>query len=127
MVRSMCGASLNVRPGGVRVANKEQRDRLCLGYISVVMWKGRLRWFGHVERIRDDNVVERGRVRSVNIEGLSARGRPKKTWNEVMQKDFWDMGSSSSSSSFNVHLLPIMGLDGIRASSTVVCSSPFLP
>ncbi len=57
--------------------------------ISVVMWKSRLRWSGHVERI--GNWVKR--VRSMNAEGVSARGRPKKRWNEVLHKVLRDMGS----------------------------------
>ncbi len=31
-------------------------------------------------------------VRSMNVEGVSARGRPKKTSNEVNQKSLRDMG-----------------------------------
>ncbi len=43
--------------------------------ISVVMWRGRLRWFGHVERRGEGNWVKR--VRSMNVEGVSATGRQK--------------------------------------------------
>ncbi len=50
------------------------------------MW----RWFGHVERMGDGNWVKR--IRSMNVEGVSARERLKKTWNEVIQKDLRDMG-----------------------------------
>ncbi len=32
------------------------------------------------------------RVRSMNVEGGSARRRLKKTWNEVIQKDLRDVG-----------------------------------
>ncbi len=45
----MCGASLTVKPGGVRAANDELRDRMGLECTSVVMKRSRLRWFGHVE------------------------------------------------------------------------------
>ncbi len=53
----MCGASLTVKPGGVRVTNDELRDRIGLKCTSVVMKRSRLRWFGHVERTGDGNWV----------------------------------------------------------------------
>ncbi len=90
MVRWMCGASLNVRPGGVGVANDELKDRMNFDCFSVVMLIGRLRWFGHVKRMEDGNWVKR--MRSMNVEGVSARGRAKTTWNEVIQKDLIDIG-----------------------------------
>ncbi len=58
-------------------ANDELRDRTGLECISVVMQRGRLRWFGHVERMEKGNWVRR--VRSMNVEGVSARGRLKET------------------------------------------------
>ncbi len=58
--------------------------------ISVVMWRGRLRWFSHVKRMGDGNWVKR--VRSMKAEGVSAQGRQKKTWYEVIQKDHRNMG-----------------------------------
>ncbi len=70
-MRRMCGASLNVRHGG---ANHELEDRVSLECISMVMWRGRLRWFGHVERFGDFNWVNvrPGGVRVCNEE-LSVR------------------------------------------------------
>ncbi len=40
----------------LRVANDELRDRMGLECNSVVMQRGRLRWFGHVERTGDGTV-----------------------------------------------------------------------
>ncbi len=42
-----------------------------------------------MEKMGEGNWVKR--VRSMNVEGGSARGRPKKTWNEVIEKDLEDM------------------------------------
>ncbi len=42
-----------------------------------------------MERMGDGNWVKR--VRSVNVEGVSAKGRPEKTWNELVLKDLRDM------------------------------------
>jgi len=36
MVRWICGASLNDRPGGIRIANKDPRSRMELECISDV-------------------------------------------------------------------------------------------
>ncbi len=52
--------------------------------ICVVMWRGRLRWFGHVERMGDGNWAKR--LRSMNNEGVFTTGRLKKTWTEVIQR-----------------------------------------
>ena len=90
MMRWMCGASLNDRRGGGRITGDELRGRLGLEDIGVVMRRGRLRWFGHVERMEENNWVKR--VRGVNVEGAVARGRPKKTWDEVIQRDLRDLG-----------------------------------
>ncbi len=56
-----------------------------LEYISVVMQRGRLRWFGH--GMGNGNLVK-----SMNVEGVSAKGSPKKTGNEVIQNDPRNMG-----------------------------------
>lgn len=90
MVRWMCGASLNDRQGEGRATGENLRGRLGLECIGVVLRRSRLRWFGHVERMEDDNWVKR--VRNMNVEGVVARGRPKKTWDEVVRKDLRDMG-----------------------------------
>ena len=51
MVRWMCGESLNDKLGGIRIANEDLRSRMGLECISNVLRRGRLRWFGHVERM----------------------------------------------------------------------------
>ncbi len=57
MMRRMCGASLNARH---TVTDDELRDILGLECISVVMKRGRLGWFSHVERMDDGNKVKGG-------------------------------------------------------------------
>ena len=92
MVRWMCGVSLNDRREGVRITNEELRSRMGLECISEVVRRGRLRWYGHVERMDKDSWVSK--VRSVNVEGSVGRGRPKKTWDEVVQADLRAKGLS---------------------------------
>ncbi len=56
----------------------------------MVMQRIRLTWFGYVKRMENGNRVKR--VRGINVEGVSARGRLKKTWNDVKQEDLREMG-----------------------------------
>ena len=90
MARWMCGASLSDRRRGERISNEECRDRLGIESISGVMRRGRLRWFGHVERMDGSNWVRR--VKDLKPGGAAARGRPKKTWDEVIKNDLRVMG-----------------------------------
>ena len=45
----------------------------------------RLRWFGHIYRIETENWVKK--CRSLIIDGAARMGRPRKTWNQVLQND----------------------------------------
>ena len=83
---------MNDRWEGVRITNEELRSRMGLECISEVIRRGRLRWYGHVERMDKDSWVSK--VRSVNVEGSVGRGRPKKTWDEVVQADLRAKGLS---------------------------------
>ena len=52
----------------------------------------RLRWFGHVESMNDNNWVKKCRV--IEVEGSRGRGRPKKTWEQVVATDLHKLGIS---------------------------------
>ena len=80
MARWMCNTSLSEqRPSA------EIQDRLWIQNISVVMRQMRLRWLGHIERVDTSNWVNK--CRSLVIEGATWRGRPRKTWDKVVQSD----------------------------------------
>jgi len=80
MVRWMCGVKLQDR-----VPSKELRGRLELeDIISVLQWN-RLRRYGHVLRKGDNNWVKQ--CMEYKVEGTRARGRPKKSWREIVEKD----------------------------------------
>jgi hypothetical protein len=53
----------------------------------VVVRRGRLRWFGHVERKQPDNRVSA--CRHIVLESVKdrGRGRPRKTWRECVEED----------------------------------------
>ena len=48
----------------------------------MVLQQNRLRWYGHVLRKDDDNCCM-----EYEVEGPRPRGRPKRTWREVVQED----------------------------------------
>ena len=85
MLRWMSHVSLRDRKSSKQLLVKFQ-----LQPIRTVMQRGRLRWFGHVERIEDNNWVKRCRV--MEVEGNMGRGRPKKTWEQVIAADHHNMG-----------------------------------
>ena len=80
MVRWMCGVKLQDR-----VPTKELRGRLELEDIISVLQRNRLRWYGHVLRKEDNDWVKK--CMEYKVEGTRPRGRPKKTWREIVEKD----------------------------------------
>jgi hypothetical protein len=56
-----------------------------VGAIGEVRRINRLRWFGHVERKADDDWVTRCTL--MEMDGRRSRGRPRKTWRDVIEDD----------------------------------------
>jgi len=77
MVRWMC--NVNVKD---RVPSKELRERLGIGDIILILQQNRLRCYGHVI---DTDWVKK--CMEYEAEGSRRRGRPKRTWREVVQKN----------------------------------------
>jgi len=80
MVRWMCGVKLQDR-----VPSKGLRERLRLDDIISVLKQNRLQWYGHVLRKEDNDWVNK--YMEYEVEGARPRGRPKKTWREIVEKD----------------------------------------
>jgi len=80
MVRWMFGVELQDR-----VPSKELRGSLGLDDIILVLQRNRLRWYGHVLRKEDNDWVKK--CMQYEVEGARPRGRPKKTWREIVEKD----------------------------------------
>ena len=76
----MCGIKLKDR-----LPSKELRERLGVDDIALVLQQNRLRWYGHVLRKDDDDWVKK--CKEHEVEGSRPRGRPKKTWKEVVRED----------------------------------------
>jgi len=52
--------------------------------ISVIQ-QNRLQWYGHVLQKEDNEWVKK--CMEYEVEGARPRGRPKKTWREIVEKD----------------------------------------
>ena len=76
----MCGVKLKDR-----LPSKELRERLGVDDIALVLQQNRLRWYGHVLRKEYDDWVKK--CMEHEVEGPRPRGRPKKTWKEVVRED----------------------------------------
>jgi len=95
MVRWMCGVRLSDR-----VRTEELYRRLGIEEIGTKVRRGRLRWFGHVERL-NENCWQK-RCRSLVVQGVKPRGRPKKTWMETVKADMSKLGLSREDASDRV-------------------------
>jgi len=80
MVRWMCGVKIQDR-----VPSKELRKRLGLDDIISVLQQNRFRWYGHELQKEDNDWVKK--CMEYEVEDARPRGRPKKTWREIVEKD----------------------------------------
>ena len=80
MVRWMCGIKLKDR-----LPSEELRERLDVDDIALILQQNRLRWYGHVLRKDDDDWVKK--CMEYEVESSRPRGRPKRTWKEVVRVD----------------------------------------
>ena len=61
--------------------------------VAEVVRRGRLRWFGHVERKSGDDWVSA--CRNVVVAGVRCAGRGRKTWRECVKDDMDELGLHS--------------------------------
>jgi hypothetical protein len=80
MMRRMCGVTLRDR-----ISNKELYSRLGIDSISSIVTRGRLRWYGHVQRKDDTDWLKR--CTEYQVDGNVGRGRSRKTWMECVKND----------------------------------------
>ncbi|XP_070039058.1 uncharacterized protein [Nicotiana tomentosiformis] len=81
MLRWMCGHTWLDR-----IRNEVIRDKVGVAPVEAKMHEARLRWFGHVKR-RSTDVPVRRCERLVLRGERRGRGRPKKSWGEVIRRD----------------------------------------
>ena len=85
MLRWMCGVTLRDK-----VPTVELRRRLGVDGVVEVMRRGRLRWFGYVERKEVDDWVSA--CRNLEVAGSRGTGRPRMTWRARLDGDMKDVG-----------------------------------
>ena len=85
MVRWMCGVSLKDRKRSEDLCNL-----LGINCVADVVRRGRLRWFGHLERKSVDHWVSA--CRGLVVEGTRGRGRIRKTWEQCIRDDMELLG-----------------------------------
>ena len=73
-----------------KVSSDNLRQKLGIEDIETVLRRNRLRWYGHIYRKLDDDWVK-GSMNFV-VEGRVPRGRPRKTWNEMIENDLRILG-----------------------------------
>jgi len=80
MLRWMCGVTLKDQ-----VPTAELRKRLGVESVVDVMKRGRLRWFGHVERKEKNDWVSA--CRNLEVEGSRCKGGQRMTWGARLNRD----------------------------------------
>jgi hypothetical protein len=85
MVRWMCGVTLRDM-----LSSKELNERLGIVGVEDVVRRGRLRWFGHLERKSAEDWVSA--CRKLEVVGTKSRGRSRKTWKECVENDMSLLG-----------------------------------
>ena len=85
MVRWMCGVTLKNR-----ITSEELRNRLSFEAVSEIVRRGRLKWFGHLERKADDDWVKK--CTKMEIVETVDRVRGRKTWLQCVNSDMKNLG-----------------------------------
>jgi len=68
------------------MSSKELREITGIDDIALILQQNRLHWYGHVLRKKDDDDWVK-KCMEYEVEGPRPRGRPKRTWTEVVEKD----------------------------------------
>ena len=83
---------------GVKTSDRVSLDSLyqCLGIapLTTLLRSRRLRWFGHVSR--SDGLINQ--CRNFDVRGKRGKGRPRKSWNDVIQDDInsWNLNKDNA-------------------------------
>ena len=89
--RAMICWICNVRAKG-EVSSDSLLTKLGIQDLDVVLRTSRMRWFGHVER-STGWIAE---VRKLNVVAQKRSGRPRKSWDEVLENDRKKLGMDSA-------------------------------
>ena len=73
-----------------RTPSKDLLTKFNLLPVRSIAQRNRLRWFGHVVRMDNDNWVKKCMM--LEVYGRRDPGRPKKTWEQVIASDLCELG-----------------------------------
>src|SRR3989442_2815947 len=73
-----------------RITSEELKQGLGIKSVDRVVSRGRLRWYGHVERKNADDWVSK--FRNLEVVGGIRKGRGKKRWIECVATDMKKIG-----------------------------------
>ena len=68
-----------------KISAEELKIRLKLKSIRECLQDKRLQWFGHLERMEES--AWSSKCKTFEVSGIFPRGRPRKTWHEIVKKD----------------------------------------
>ena len=68
-----------------RIPSEELRRRIGIESITDVIRRGRLRWYGHMQRKDDSEWVKK--ITQLEVPGRRPAGRPSKSWQEGVTAD----------------------------------------
>ena len=74
------------------ISSDNMRDWSEMPKIADLLKYRRLRWLGHIARMKEDRLPKQ--LLFGTIEGVGRRGRPVKSWNECVRDDLDSMGLS---------------------------------
>ena len=83
---------------GVKISDRVSLDSLCqrlgIAPLTTLLRSRRLRWFGHVSR--SDGWINQ--CRNFDVRGKRGKGRPRKSWNDVIQDDInsWNLNKDKA-------------------------------
>ena len=89
MLRWICGVKISDR-----VSLDSLYQRLGIAPLTTLLRSRRLRWFGHVSR--SDGWINQ--CRKFDARGKRGKGRPRKSWNDVIQDDInsWNLNKDNA-------------------------------
>ena len=82
MVRWMCGSSSREKKTSSEL--KDSMDTATIGIVLIVLMKNNLRRYDHMEKNGNEDRVAKCRYM---LDSARLRGKPRKTWLEVMRSD----------------------------------------
>ena len=85
MLRWMCGVTRRDK-----IRNDHIRGTTRVVQASKKITEKRLKWYGHVSRMKDEHVVRR--MLDVEIPGKRRRGRPNLRWKDACKRDMTEVG-----------------------------------